>query len=277
MTDQPIERTAALSSVRRRRIVEILRAETAITVARVQQDFDVSAMTARRDLAELERQGLARRTHGGAVLPAITSHEDSFASRLARGTGGKTTLGQAAADLVAPGESVFLDSSSTAYHVARSLLDRGIALTLITNSQPIMELVTLHHDRSVELIGIGGSMRRLTRSFVGPLATNAIDSYYADRLFFSVKGLSESGVITDADPLEAEVKRSMIEHAETVTLLVDRSKLGLRGLAVIDQLRKLDLILASGFTTEELDALSAHGVDLRAIAEDDPTDEEAAA
>jgi DeoR/GlpR family transcriptional regulator of sugar metabolism len=266
MTEKP---PTELSSVRRRRIVEILRAESSVTVARLQQDFDVSAMTARRDLAELERQGLARRTHGGAVLPAITSHEDSFSSRLERSSSPKRSLGQIAADLVAPGESVFLDSSSTAFHVAKALLDRGIALTLITNSQPIMELVTLHHDRSVELIGIGGSMRRLTRSFVGPLATNAIDSYYADRLFFSVKGLSEAGVITDADPLEAEVKRSMIEHAETVTLLVDRSKLGIRGLAVIEQLRKLDLILASGFTKDELDQLAVHGVDIKAVADGD--------
>jgi DeoR/GlpR family transcriptional regulator of sugar metabolism len=220
-------------------------------------------MTARRDLAELERQGVARRTHGGAVLPAITSHEDSFSSRLERSSLPKHSLAQAAAALVMPGESVFLDSSSTAYHVAARVLERAIPLTILTNSQPIIELVTLHHDRSVELIGIGGSMRRLTRSFVGPLATAAVAAYYADRLFFSVKGISEAGVITDADPLEAEVKRSMIQHAEVATLLVDRSKLGVRGLAVIEPISEVDLILAEGFSSLEVERLSAHGVEVR--------------
>jgi DeoR/GlpR family transcriptional regulator of sugar metabolism len=263
----PTERAGALSGVRRSRIVEILRAETSVTVARIQAEFEVSAMTARRDLAELERQGLARRTHGGAVLPAITSHEDSFTSRLERSAPPKQSLATAAAQLVMPGESVFLDSSSTAFHVASRLLERGIPHTVLTNSQPIMELITLHHDRSVELIGIGGSMRRLTRSFVGPLATAAVAAYYADRLFFSVKGISETGVITDADPLEADVKRSMIRHAEASTLLVDRSKLGVRGLAVIEPLGEVDLILAAGFDAAQVDRLSALGVEVQVLPE----------
>ena len=265
MTAKTPQDRPGLSSVRRSWIADVLRAESAITVATIQQEFDVSAMTARRDLAELERQGVARRTHGGAVLPAITSHEDSFSSRLEREAPLKGQLAAAAAELVAPGESVFLDSSSTAYHVARALLDRAIPLTVITNSQPIMELVTLHHDRSVELVGIGGSMRRLTRSFVGPVATAAIDAHFADRLFFSVKGLTDDGVMTDADPLEAEVKREMVRHASNATLLVDQSKLGARGLTVIARVQELDLIIASGLDEASAAKLGQQGVELRLL------------
>lgn len=253
--------------MRRTRIQEMLRAHTSVTVAEIQAQFDVSAMTARRDLAELERRGVARRTHGGAVLPSITSHEDSFSSRLERGSGSKLGLGLAAAGLVSPGESVFLDSSSTAYHVARALLDRRIAVTIITNSQPIMELVTVHPGSGAELIGIGGSMRRLTRSFVGPLATQAIAAHYADRLFFSVKGLTNGGVMTDADPLEAEVKRQMIEHAEVSALLVDDSKIGVRGLAVIADLATVGLVLGSGLREPDAARIGQGAVDLQLVTE----------
>ena len=266
-TPPPADRTA-LTSVRRNRIQEILRAENAVTVAEIQRQFDVSAMTARRDLAELERRGVARRTHGGAVLPSITSHEDSFSSRLERSSTCKQALGSAAAALVSPGESVFLDSSSTAYHVARALLDRQIHLTVITNSQPIMELISVHPAGTVDLIGVGGQLRRLTRSFVGPLATSAIAAHYADRLFFSVKGLTTGGALTDADPLEAEVKRSMVEHAEYSTLLVDGTKVGVRGLAVIDELSAVDLVLGTGLSEQDAERISRDAVELMQI--DDP-------
>src|SRR4051812_49562728 len=116
-------------------------------------------MTARRDLAGLERQGLARRTHGGAVMPAIAAHEDSFASRLEVAAEAKQALAVAAAAAVQEGESVFLDSSTTAYHVARELLDRGVHATVISNSLPVMELVATHPSRALDLVGVGGMLR----------------------------------------------------------------------------------------------------------------------
>src|SRR3954468_8017165 len=130
-----------IAHVRRQEIADMLRADGSVTVAQMEERFGVSSMTARRDLAELERRGLARRTHGGAVLPSAAGHEDSFLSRLTRSSDAKLALARAAAELVAEEDSVFLDTSSTAYHVAREILDRTLRVTLLTNSQPIMELV----------------------------------------------------------------------------------------------------------------------------------------
>jgi DeoR/GlpR family transcriptional regulator of sugar metabolism len=177
----------------------------------------------------------------------------------------KTALGTAAAALVAEGESVFLDSSSSAYHAARAILDRGIRATLITNSQPIMELVAAHPGAEPDLIGIGGSLRRLTRSFVGPVATGAVQAHVADRLFFSVKGLSRKGVLMDADPLEAEVKRSMMRHADEVVLLIDHSKLEARGLSVIGGLEDVDGVLGAGLDPEHRGWLAGTGVRLELV------------
>ncbi|MEA2307469.1 MAG: hypothetical protein QOH43_4749 [Solirubrobacteraceae bacterium] len=256
-----------LADARRAAIAERLRTAGSVTVAELEEQFGVSSMTARRDLAGLERQGLARRTHGGAVLPSMSGHEDSFGSRVEMATDAKHALAIAAAATVVEHESLFLDSSSTAYHVARALLDRGIAATVITNSLPIMELVATHPTAGVDLVGIGGQLRRLTRSYVGPFAVHTALGHLADRLFFSVKGITAEGALTDADALEAEVKRAMVAHAAEAVLLVDRSKIGARGLAVIGRLADLSGVLTHGATPGELRALerAADGIAIEVV------------
>jgi DeoR/GlpR family transcriptional regulator of sugar metabolism len=231
-----------------------------VTVAQLEQRFGISPMTARRDLSDLERQGLARRTHGGAVLPAITAHEDSFATRMEAETEAKRALAEAVLGMLAPRQSVFLDSSSTAYFVARRIVQEGLALTLITNSQPVMELVGSSGSANLELIGVGGTLRRLTRSYVGPFAIHTVLGHFADRLFLSVKGITADGTLTDADPLEAEVKRAMIAHAEEAVLLVDRTKLSARGLSAIGSVGELAAVVTHGVPPAELAPLRATGV-----------------
>src|ERR1700733_15444039 len=116
-----------LPEVRRRAIAEPLQARGGSSVADLEQEFNVSSMTIRRDLRELDRQGLAKRTHGGAVAPGLAAHEDSFSQRLGVDVAAKERLAAAAVALVEPGETVFIDSSSSAYYVARELVARGIA------------------------------------------------------------------------------------------------------------------------------------------------------
>jgi DeoR/GlpR family transcriptional regulator of sugar metabolism len=238
-----------------------------VTVAAVEEQFGVSPMTARRDLAELERQGLARRTHGGAVLPGISAHEDSFAQRLETATEAKAALARAACATIAPRESVFLDSSTTAYYLARRIVDQGLAVTIITNSLPVMELASTAASPNVELIGVGGSFRRLTRSFVGPVAVHSVLGHFADRLFLSVKGVTSDGTLTDPDALEAEVKRAMIEHAQESVLLIDDSKLAVRGLSAIAKLDDLTAVLTYGLHGRQLAPLRMPGVKLSPVDE----------
>jgi DeoR/GlpR family transcriptional regulator of sugar metabolism len=258
-----------LAESRRAAIAELLRSAGSVTVAQLEQRFGISPMTARRDLSDLERQGLARRTHGGAVLPAITAHEDSFATRLEAETQAKVALADEAVRMLAPRQSVFLDSSTTAYFVARRIVQEGLAVTLITNSQPVMELVATSGAANLELIGVGGTLRRLTRSYVGPFAIHTVLGHFADRLFLSVKGITADGTLTDADPLEAEVKRAMIAHAEEAVLLVDRSKLAARGLSAIGPVVELASVLAHGVPHGELAPLRAAGVTVRRAEDSD--------
>jgi DeoR/GlpR family transcriptional regulator of sugar metabolism len=247
------------SDARRAAIVEMLRTGGAVTVAQIEERFGVSPMTARRDLDELERTGLARRTHGGAVLPAFAAHEDSFASRLEQGTVAKAALAESAADLVRESESLFLDSSTTSYHLARRLLERGVRATVITNSLEIFELVATHPTLAIDLVGVGGALRRLTRSFVGPYAVHTIAGHAVDRVFFSVKGITPAGALTDPDALESEVKRSMIAQAHEAVLLVDESKLRQHGLSVVAQVGQVAQVLAHGISERQAAALTALG------------------
>src|SRR4051812_42972546 len=223
-------------------------------------------MTARRDLAELERRGVVRRTHGGAVLPSISAHEDSFARRLDVEAAEKARLPEAAVDRLTPRENIFLDSSTTTYYVARRLVETGLAATVLTNSLPVLELLFKEGGPAVEVTGIGGSLRRPTRSFVGPFAVRTVQGHFADRLFLSVKGVAANGMLTDADPLEAELKRTMIEQAGDAVLLIDQSKLSARGLSVIAPIADVTTTLAIGVDEAEADALRLGGTLVQMVA-----------
>ena len=236
-----------------------------MSVAALEAEFDVSPMTARRDLVELERQGVARRTHGGAMLPGLSSHEDSFFQRLEVAVEEKERLAEAALAELTPGDALFVDCSTTAYFAARRVVRENFRCTLLTNAVPVMELVGESDAAQVELIGLGGTLRKLTRSFVGPQAVTGIEAHFADQVVFSVAGLTDEGHLTDPDPLEAEIKRSMIHRARRATLLVDESKFDYAALSVIASVTEVDLVLAAGAPKRSLTRLRRAGVEVTSV------------
>jgi DeoR family transcriptional regulator of aga operon len=245
---------------RRRLILELLRERRSISVGTVEQQFGVSPMTARRDLAILVREGHARRTHGGAVLPDLAAHEDSFRHRLDLEVEYKERLAHAVVSAVEPSETLFVDSSTTGFYVARAILDAGIGVTVLTSSLPVMNLIGNADAPNVELIALGGTFRKLTHSFVGPDTVRALRAYLVDRVVFSVKGVTNAGFLTDADPLEAEVKRAMIAHAQTSALLATPQKFVDRGLAVVAPLEAVDVSYVCDPSAEAIRTLEDHGV-----------------
>jgi DeoR/GlpR family transcriptional regulator of sugar metabolism len=220
-------------------------------------------MTARRDLAILVREGHAQRTHGGAVLPDLAAHEDSFRHRLELETEDKERLARAVVATLEPSETLFVDSSTTGFHVARAIVDAGVALTVLTSSLPVMSLIGNADAPNVDLIALGGTFRKLTHSYVGPDTVRALRSYLVDRVVFSVKGVTREGFLTDADPLEAEVKRAMIAHAQTAVLLATPQKFEDRGLAVVAPLEDVDVAYVTDPTPDAVRLLEAHGVSAR--------------
>jgi DeoR/GlpR family transcriptional regulator of sugar metabolism len=258
-------RGSILPDERRRLIVERLRQHGSVSVAGLEAEFNVSPMTARRDLDELERRGVARRTHGGAVLPGLSSHEDSFVQRIDMAVDAKERLADAALGLIEPGEAIFVDSSTTGYIAARRIIRENLKCTLLTNAVPIMELLCEIDAPQVELVGAGGTLRKLTRSFVGPQAVRGVEGHFADHVLFSVRGLTRDGHLTDPDPLESEVKRAMIRRARQAVLLVDGSKFARPALTQIVRAEEVSVILAADVEEQALRPLARAGIDVRAV------------
>lgn len=265
MTGVSDEKQPVVPAERRRLILELLRDQGSLSVAALEERFGISPMTARRDLALLAESGYARRTHGGAMLPELAAHEDSFQSRLEQDVDVKTRLAKAVVATLNPSETVFIDSSSSAYYVVREIVDTGMPVTLLTNSLPVMTMVGGSEAPHVDLIGIGGSFRKLTRSFVGAETVRMIERFFVDRIVFSVKGIELGGYLTDPDPLEADVKRAMIDRARTVLLVAQVQKFGERGLNVIVPASMVDLAFLADPPAAGAEALAAAGAEIHAV------------
>jgi len=246
-------------------ILERLREQGSVSTSTLEEVFGISPMTARRDLSILADSGVARRTHGGAVLPELAAHEDSFQRRLSHNVDAKMRLAAVVAETVASEETLFVDSSSTAYFVVREILAAGVRATLLTNSQPVMTLVGAADTPLVELIGLGGRFRKLTSSFVGPETLQGISTYFADRVIFSVKAIEESGYLTDPDPDEAAVKRAMIMRSRNVTVVSEVTKFDGHGLNVVVAANELDTAYVEAGRSDGVEALRAAGVEVHEI------------
>ena len=258
-------RGSLVPAQRRELIAARLRSAGSVSVAALEAEFGISPMTARRDLHALEREGRARRTHGGAVAPSLVTQEDSFENRLMQSQAGKERLGRAARELVEDGEAVFVDSSTTAYFAVRSLLGTGLRFTVLTNSVPVMELVSRSELPQTDLIGLAGSLRKATRSFVGPSTIEAIERHFADKALFSVNGIGPGGVLTEADPLEAEVKRRMLERSRIAILMLDGSKFDRAGLSAIAEIQTVGKVLVTDATQAQVELIASSGVETEEV------------
>jgi DeoR/GlpR family transcriptional regulator of sugar metabolism len=257
--------THVVPAQRRERIASRLLAAGSVTVQELETEFGVSPMTARRDLHILEREGRAHRTHGGAVRPARAQHEDSFEVRLGQAADAKRRLAHVALEHVADGEAVFVDCSTTAFVALRELLASGRRMTVLTNSVAVMDLVAKTDLPGTDLIGLAGSLRKTTRSFVGPVTVAAIERHFADKLLFSVNGVAPGGMLTDADPLEAEVKRAMVRQARESVLLVDGTKFDRAGLSAITDVSDMATVLVADVGADRLSALTRAGVRVEVV------------
>jgi DeoR family transcriptional regulator of aga operon len=265
MTDLAPGRRDMVPAERRRQILEELRRRGSVTVANVEELFNVSPMTARRDLDLLADAGLLRRTHGGAVLPDLAAHEDSFESRLEVGVKAKRRIAAAVVAEFEAHETIFIDSSSSSYYVVRAMIDAGLAATVLTNSVAVMHIVGKSGIESIELIGLGGNFRKLTRSLVGAETVRAIHGFYVDRVVFSVKGIEHDGSLTDPDPLESEVKRAMIDRARNVVLVADARKFDERGLNVVARAGAIDHAWLADAPRSGVEVLRSCGVEVTEV------------
>ena len=249
---------------RRRRILELLDKEERATVEELSDRFDVSSVTIRGDLDALADAGAIVRSHGGA-LKRLDQQDTPIAVKETLHHGEKVRIGHAAAGLIRQGETIILDSGTTTAEIARQLRFLKLkSLTVITNALNIaMELANLPHIR---VIMIGGILRQMSYSTVGPQAEQILRALNADRLFLGVDGLDPEIGLTTPDVLEAQLNGLMIRVSREVTAVADSSKFHRRSLSLIADLSDVQRIVTDDGADPKLVAgLRARNIEVMVV------------
>lgn len=226
-----------LAARRYDRILDVLRTEGVAEVGRLAELLGVSEATVRRDLSHLARQGAVSRVRGGAR--GRSSPEPPYAQVAARPHTDKEAIAEAAVTLVRDGDVLLLDIGTTVHELAARL--RGRELTVVTSSLAVLE--ALADDPAIELVLLGGSVRRNYRSTVGFLTEQALAHLHTQRLFLGTSGVHPDGSSWDTSHVEVPIKQAMIRSADEVVLLAGPDKFPGTGLARICGPEAVDVLV----------------------------------
>ncbi len=258
----PAKEFHLLAEERRREILKILKKDGRVSVRNLLRRFDVSAVTLRADLGQLAEKNFLVRAYGGATLPHEPHRDIPLAVKKTIHHGEKVRIGRAAAKLLKPHQTVILDSGTTSIEAAKAIKEGSVApLTVVTHALNIAQEFT--GSPHISVIMIGGIMRHVSGSFVGPQAERMIRELHADQFFLGIDGLSTGMELSTPDLLEAQLNSIMMEVAQEITVMADASKFGRRSLSVIGDIRRAKRIITDGRASPEmLDRIRQTGVDV---------------
>jgi DeoR/GlpR family transcriptional regulator of sugar metabolism len=260
-----------ISAQRQKKIVDKIKTGMPISVSELSQEFKVSVMTVRRDLAMLEKEGALTRTHGGAV-PVCEGEEEpsfepSFAEKMNRFATEKLAIAVKANELIHDGDTILLGAGTTATALATILKSRQ-NITVVTNTVNIaMELA---QNAGINLVMTGGNIRTKSYALVGALTERVLSELHVQKAFLSVNGISLEQGLTTPNISEAYTNSLMIKAAEQLIVMADHSKLGRVTLSRFASIAEMNaLITDSGAPQEFLSKLAQQGVEIL-VGEDKP-------
>ncbi|MFD5075793.1 DeoR/GlpR family DNA-binding transcription regulator [Streptomyces sp. NPDC058371] len=248
---------------RQQEILRLARDGGRVDVLSLAEEFQVTAETIRRDLKALDRAGLVRRVHGGAIPAGRLDFEPDLAERESTAADEKDRIAHAAvAELPAEG-TLILDAGSTVARLAGAL-PLEATLTVVTHSLPIAARLADHPGMQLHLVG--GRVRHRTRAAVDAWALRAYGEIRADVLFIAANGFSVEHGLTTPDLAEAAVKRAAVRAARRVVLLADSSKHGQEHFARFGDLSDVDLLITdSGLNPEDATAIERGGTQVLCV------------
>lgn len=255
--------TDMLALRRQDEIVKLTIQNESVTVAELAERFKVTGATIRKDLRELEKKGLIRRAHGGAVTTLKPYPDPSFQERAITRYPEKSAIGKFCAELVREGETIMLDSGTTTLSIAEHLRGRK-GITVVTNSVSAIEL--LLNEEDITVISTGGVARKEGRSLVGYITERTLSLFRADKAFVSVGAIDTEGNMSVGNLASVPAKQAMIRVAKEVIVPADSSKLGRVSIALIDNISKIGhLITDEGADPELVDAFRKKGVKVTCV------------
>jgi DeoR family fructose operon transcriptional repressor len=234
---------------RQQEILRLARAEGRVDVPGLAADLDVTTETIRRDLTVLERAGVIRRVHGGAIPVERLGFEPALAARDVVMTVEKERIAKAALAEVPDEGSIIIDAGSTTERLA-TILPMDRELTVVVNAPPLAVLLATRPNLTV--IKLGGRVRRRTLATVDDWNLRMLSQLYVDVAFMGTNGLSPERGFTTPDPAEAAMKRAMISAARRTIVLADHTKAGNDFLARFAELTDVDTIITDDGLDGEL-------------------------
>lgn len=235
-------------------ILTALQQSGSVSVEGLSKELDVSLVTIRRDLDELERQGLLRRTHGGAVSIEPFFYEPfrndrSFQAQVERFADEKRRIGRAAAALIKEGEIISLTPGTTTTEVIRGLpLNHHI--TVVTSTVNVA--MELSKRKDLEVFVTGGHLRGDWFSLVGPTAAQSLSHLLISTLFVGADGIDAKHGVSCFSPDEAQLNSTMVKHAQRKIAVVDHSKFGVVAGWRICPTSDLDILITDSGATDEM-------------------------
>ncbi|MGO5051709.1 DeoR/GlpR family DNA-binding transcription regulator [Lachnospiraceae bacterium LCP25S3_G4] len=229
-----------LAVERRNLILEKLQEEKRVVVSELSQLYNVSEETIRRDLDKLDKDGLAVKSYGGAVLNENTNIDMPFNIRKKHNVTGKQKIAEIIANLIHDGERIMLDASTTAIFVAKAIKHKK-RLTVITNSLEIV--VELSDVSDWNVMVSGGQVKEGYLALLGPKAVETLSSFHVDTTILSCKGVDEEQGFTDVNEHLTQVKQTMVQAAKKCILAVDSSKFGMIAFSKLGELKDIDMVV----------------------------------
>ena len=250
-----------LALERRNLILEKLQEEKRVVVSELSQLYNVSEETIRRDLDKLEKEGLATKSYGGAVINEDVGIDLPFNIRKNQNVQGKQKMAEIAASMVNDGDHIFLDASTTAVFVAKALKEKE-RLTVVTNSMEI--LLELADVSGWNIISTGGMMKEGYLAFLGSRTEEVIRSYFVDTVIFSCKALDENWGVMESQEAFGTAKRAMLDSGRKKILVVDNTKFDQTAFSVAGRLRDVDIVVTDVKPSEKwLKLFEEEGVECR--------------
>jgi DeoR/GlpR family transcriptional regulator of sugar metabolism len=229
-----------LAIERRTDIFRLLKQDGRVRVSELSKRYSVTEETIRRDLEKMSREGLAIKSHGGAILNENTNIELPFNTRMKRNIEGKQLLAATVAEFIRDGTKLMMDASSTSVFIAKALRKKQ-QMTVITNSIEI--IVEMADKAHVELISTGGGLDRHYLAFTGPKTIRALSEYNPEIAVLSCQGLDMTRGIMDSTDAIADTKKAMITAARTVILATDYTKFNQFALSHIGPITEIDILI----------------------------------
>ena len=238
-----------LAIQRLKAIERILNEKGSVIISSLSKEFNVSEETIRRDLEKLSKTNGLKRVRGGAYLQSSSDKQVPVEIREKIYLEEKQEIANKCMDFIEDGDTLMIDSSTTAICVAQNINKLEKKVAVITNSIKVVE--AFQDSKWVRVICVGGGLRKRTKSFIGNQAINQLEKLYANKAFVSCTAVHRKFGLTDDSERESEIRKKMIENSEKVYLIADRTKFDNLESHLICKLDDIDTIVTDQKLSKE--------------------------